>query len=157
MFPLSLSSIPSAFLVLIQSSTQTPAFLIPYFHNSNSASSTWTLLNNQVTQGIKWHWSTPSHGAPERHACSASQLCPPFCSPRGLQPTRLLCPLNFSGKNTGVGCHFLLPGIFLTQELNLGLLCLLHSQADSFTTEPPGKPYSLCHNYSTMLLWHESS
>ena len=26
----------------------------------------------------------------------------------GLQPTRLLCPWNFPGKNTGVGCHFLL-------------------------------------------------
>ena len=25
-------------------------------------------------------------------------------------------------KSTGVGCHFLLQGIFLTQELNLGLL-----------------------------------
>ena len=89
---LCLSLLPSAFLVLIQSSTQTLAFLIPYFHNSNSASSTWTLLNNQVTQDIKWHWSTPFHGAPEKHACSASQLCPTFCNPRGLQPTRLLCP-----------------------------------------------------------------
>ena len=28
--------------------------------------------------------------------------------PRGLQPARLLCPWDFSGKNTGVGCHFLL-------------------------------------------------
>ena len=28
----------------------------------------------------------------------------------GLQPTRLLCPWNFSGKNTGVGCHSLLMG-----------------------------------------------
>ena len=28
--------------------------------------------------------------------------------PRGLQPARLLCPWNFLGKNTGVGCHFLL-------------------------------------------------
>ena len=35
---------------------------------------------------------------------------------------RLLCPWNFPGKNTGVGCHFLLQGIFLTQGLNLGLL-----------------------------------
>ena len=26
------------------------------------------------------------------------------------------------GKNTGVGCHSLLQGIFLTQGLNLGLL-----------------------------------
>ena len=32
--------------------------------------------------------------------------------------TRLLCPLNFPGKNTGVGCHFLRQGIFLTQGLN---------------------------------------
>ena len=43
--------------------------------------------------------------------------------PHGLQPTRLLCPCSFAGKNTGVGCHFLLQGIFLTQGLNL---CLLH-------------------------------
>ena len=26
--------------------------------------------------------------------------------PHGLLPTRLLCPWNFPGKNTGVGCHF---------------------------------------------------
>ena len=32
----------------------------------------------------------------------------------GLWPTRPLCPLDFPGKNTGVGCHFLLQGIFLT-------------------------------------------
>ena len=28
--------------------------------------------------------------------------------PHGLEPTRLLCPWDFPGKNTGVGCHFLL-------------------------------------------------
>ena len=39
-----------------------------------------------------------------------------------LQPARLLCPWNSPGKNTGVGCHFLLQGIFQTQELNLGVL-----------------------------------
>ena len=37
-------------------------------------------------------------------------------------PTRVLCPWNFPGMNTGLGCHFLLQGIFLTQRLNLGLL-----------------------------------
>ena len=42
--------------------------------------------------------------------------------PYGLWPTRLLCPWNFPGKNTGVDCHSLLQGIFLTQGLNLGLL-----------------------------------
>ena len=35
----------------------------------------------------------------------------------------LLCPWDFPGRNTGVGCHFLLPGIFPTQGLNP---CLLH-------------------------------
>ena len=42
--------------------------------------------------------------------------------PHGLYPTRLICPWNFPGKNTGVGCHFLFQGIFLTQGLNLHLL-----------------------------------
>ena len=43
----------------------------------------------------------------------------------GLQSTRLLCPWDFAGKNTGVGCHFLLQGIFPTQGSNP---CLLHWQ-----------------------------
>ena len=42
--------------------------------------------------------------------------------PHGLNPARLLCPWNFPGKNTGVGCHALLYGIFPTQGLNPGLL-----------------------------------
>ena len=36
----------------------------------------------------------------------------------GLLPARLLCPWDFPGKNTGVGYHFHLQGIFLTQESN---------------------------------------
>ena len=58
----------------------------------------------------------------------------------GLWPARLLCPWNSPGKNTGVGCHFLLQGVFLIQELNLDLLCLLHWQADSLPLAGPGKP-----------------
>ena len=38
------------------------------------------------------------------------------------QPSRLLCPRNSPGKDTGVGCHSLLQGIFLTQGSNPGLL-----------------------------------
>ena len=41
---------------------------------------------------------------------------------------RLLCPWDFPGKKTGVGCYFLLQGVFLTQESNPRLL---HWQADS--------------------------
>ena len=42
--------------------------------------------------------------------------------------SRLLCPWNCPGENTGVGCRFLLQRIFPIQGLNL---CLLHRQADS--------------------------
>ena len=41
--------------------------------------------------------------------------------PYGLYPTRLLCPWDFPGKNTGASCHFLLQGIFQTQGSNSGL------------------------------------
>ena len=42
--------------------------------------------------------------------------------PHGLKPTRLLYLWNSPGKNTGVRCHSLLQGIFLTQGSNPGLL-----------------------------------
>ena len=41
------------------------------------------------------------------------------------------------GKNTGVGCHFLLQGIFLTQGSNL---CQLHWQVDSLLLSHLGSP-----------------
>ena len=38
---------------------------------------------------------------------------PTLLQPHRLQPTRrILCPWDSPGKNTGVGCHFLLQGIF---------------------------------------------
>ena len=62
--------------------------------------------------------------------------------PYGLQPARLLSPWDSPGKNTGVGNHFLLQGIFLTQESNLYLLhwqagSLLLSHQGSHTLLPP--------------------
>ena len=42
--------------------------------------------------------------------------------PHRLSPTRLLCPWDFPGKSTQVGCHFLHQGIFLTQGSIPGLL-----------------------------------
>ena len=42
--------------------------------------------------------------------------------PHGPEPARLLSPCSSSGKNTGMGCHFILQRIFLTQGSNPGLL-----------------------------------
>ena len=62
--------------------------------------------------------------------------------PHGLQPTRLLCPSGFPGKNTGVDFHSHLQGIFLVQE---GIEPPSPALADEFfTTEPPGKPWKNC-------------
>ena len=49
----------------------------------------------------------------------------------GVRPIRLLCPWHFPGENTGVGCHFLLQGIFPTQGSNPSLL-----RADALPSEP---------------------
>ena len=51
--------------------------------------------------------------------------------------------VKFKKKNTGAICHFLLPGIFPIQGLNLHLLSLLHWQADSLP---------LCHLGSQITL-----
>ena len=56
------------------------------------------------------------------HVRSISQMCVYVLShsavsnslqPYRLQSARLLCPWDFAGENTGVGCHALLQGIFL--------------------------------------------
>ena len=61
-------------------------------------------------------------------------------SPHGLQPARLLCPWDFPRKNTGVGHHFLLQGIFPTQVSDLRLLCW---QVDSLPLSHLGSPREL--------------
>ena len=64
--------------------------------------------------------------------CLVAKSCLTLATYR-LYPTRLLCPWDFPGKNTGVGYHFPLsnPGIELVSPTLAGGL---------FTTEPPGKP-----------------
>ena len=58
----------------------------------------------------------------------------------GLKSTRLLCPWDFLGKNTGRGCHFVLQGIFLTQGSNLHAL---HQQADFLPPRHLGRPQKI--------------
>ena len=69
-----------------------------------------------------WHWN-------ERYELSSQEsewkwsrsVVSNSWQPHGLQFTRLLHPWDSPGKNTGVGCHFLLQGIFPTQGSNPGL------------------------------------
>ena len=50
-----------------------------------------------------------------------TQLCLMLCDPMDSSPPALFHSWGFPGKNTGVGCHFLLHEIFPTEGLNLGL------------------------------------
>ena len=74
----------------------------------------------------------------ERAVCAHSH--PTLCDPMNYSPAGSPSPWDFPGKNTGVGCHFLLQGIFPTQGSILCLWGFLKWQVDSVTTEAPGKP-----------------
>ena len=67
-----------------------------------------------------------------------TQSCPTLCNPMG--PTGLLCPKDSPGKNTGVGCHALLPGIFPTQGSNPGKLEWVAYPFSGHLTDPGIKP-----------------
>ena len=64
-------------------------------------------------------------------ACSVAQLCSTLCNPVDCSPPGSSVHEDSPDKNTGVGYHFLLQGIFLTQGSNQSLWSLLHWQADS--------------------------
>ena len=70
--------------------------------------------------------------------CISCSVMPNSLRPHGLQPTRLLYPWDFPGKDTGVGCHFLPQGIFPTQGLNPDLL---HCRQTLYHLSYEGNPF----------------
>ena len=119
--------------------------------DSNSGKD-WRQEEKGTTEDEIVGWHPRLNGYEFEHALGAgdgqgSLVC---CSPQGhkesghdwifwtgLHPTRLLCPWDFPGKNTGVGCHFLLQGIFSTQGSNP---CHLHQQVYSLLLSYQGSP-----------------
>ena len=112
--------------------------------------------------------------------CSVVQLRLTLCNPFGLKSARLLCPWSYPSKNTGVGCHFLLQGVFLAQWWNTHLLhCMRipycgaireaqiggeyafkeHLLEEGQTVSLPRTPAgaALDHQPSTHWTWRESS
>ena len=64
-------------------------------------------------------------------AAESLQSCPNLCGPHRRQPTRLPRPWDSPGKNTGVGCHFLLQCMKVKSESELAQSCLtLHNLRD---------------------------
>ena len=67
-------------------------------------------------------------------------MCLTLLQPHGLEPTRPLYSWDFLGKNTRVGCYFLLKGIFQIQGLNP---CLLHWQQALHHLSHRGSPVNI--------------
>ena len=68
--------------------------------------------------------------------CQVASVVSDSVRPHGLQPTRLLRPWDSPGKNTGVGCHFLLQCMKVESESEVTQLCLTLS--DPMDCSPPG-------------------
>ena len=98
------------------------------------------------------------------HACMLSHF---FATPWTKAHPRLLCPRDSPGKNARVGYHFLLQGIFPTQELSL---CLLYCRRILYSLTHLGSPPPLvcgtwaarkagkcsqykCHPFPLQKLW----
>ena len=104
--------------------------LIPVF-----CTMTWTSVHSAVLVTKRQILCTPTYtvcACVLSHFSRVQLFSTPWTSPR------FLCPWDSPGKNTGVGCHTLIQGIFLTQGWNPRLLYLLHWQAE-LPLAPPGK------------------
>ena len=76
-------------------------------------------LCRKVDQKDDYH----SYGCCCCYCCSAASVVSDSMRPRRGQPTRLLCPWDSPGKNTGVGCHFLLQCMKVKSESEVTQSC----------------------------------
>ena len=84
------------------------------------------MLNNLA------HWTLTAAAA----AAKSLQSCLTLCDPIDWQPARLPCPWDSPGKNTGVGCHFLLQCVKVKRESEVAQSCLTLSEP--MDCSPPG-------------------
>ena len=112
---------------------------------SRSQLRTWQNLDSQnswTDEGMNWTNCFSGIQTARMMTCMAvccclvSKSCPTLLWPYGLLPSRFFCPWDSPLKITGVGCHFLLQGIFWpkdrTQVSRIAGRC--------FIAELPGKP-----------------
>ena len=105
-------------------------------------------MMGRTDDGASESWAFVNGSMP---GCYVSSVVCDSLQPYRLQPTRLLCPWNFPGKNTRVGSHSLLQGIFPTQGLNLGLL---HCMQILYHLSHQRSPRTLLEIFKKLPRWH---
>ena len=118
---------------LLKTHTHTHNLRITYYHSQDHLSREYTQYS-EVNGTRNRNMEIINHL--KTGACYMASVTSNSLQRYGPWPTRTLCPWDSPSKNTGVGSHFLLHKIFLFQESNLGLLCLLHWQAGSLPLAP---------------------
>ena len=104
----------------------------------------WEIFSCQCTNLgiIQNHFITSLFIKANFSACTCAkliQLCPTLCDATECSPLGSSVLGYSPDKNTGVGCHALFQGIFLTQGLNFCLLWFLHCRRILYP-EPLGEP-----------------
>ena len=118
-----------SFMCLSPYFQQLPGYSVDFSVKPSPMAVQWLRLPASIAEGVGSIpvWGTKIPDAPRMRA--VAQSCQTLCS--SMDCSLPGSSVHFPGKNTGVGCHFLLQGIFPTQRSNLYLLCLPHWQADS--------------------------
>ena len=96
------------------------------------------MLNRVLHTKTNKHWISPL-----RYECVCAQPRPTLCNPMDCSHQAPLS-MEFSRQEYWNGLPFPSQGIFLTQESNPHLLCLLHQQVDGFFTTKPAGAYNKC-------------
>jgi len=86
--------------------------------------------NRMARAGLSWVFPFPqvsrgSDNSPARCCCccKVASVVSGSVRPHRWQPNRLLCPWDSPGKNTGVGCHFVLQCMKVKSESEVAQLC----------------------------------
>jgi len=85
----------------------------------------WIYSTNGMWMGTK-EWSEKDTWMKHTHmyvCCYVSSVVSNSVQPPRRKPTRLLCPWDSAGKNTGVGCHFLLQCMKVKSESEVAQSC----------------------------------
>ena len=79
------------------------------------------MLQSMGSQRVGHDWVTENSSRELKSESVSRPVVSDSTRSRGLWPATLLCPWDFPGKSTGIGCHFLLQGVFPTQGSDLSL------------------------------------